>query len=626
MLHVLFADEECARALCFLVNDIGNGVVSGEASMWLRSAVEIMVPKPNGGFRPVVICKPLKKLAESYRLSFCPVSELFPTIQLGVGASAGNDAAVHLTQAALELRIGGPNTIAINHDVTNAFNTIDRTAVANSIFAEPRMSDVWHLFHWQHSAPSLLLAFDENNNLHTAINSTQGVQQGSSVSSVAFALAVQPAYEKAMRSAAPAEGTAVATAILDDFTIVGSPATCFEVTTALKRELAALSLSLNCKKTVALWPNTTAVPAEVEQGVEQLGLRLARGHAPLLGAFIGHDDDAIATACFNSLDDYKPTFDALSNNKHLPHHLSYIFARLCHQPILNHKARTMRPQLLRRTAERFDRDVRAPLLEHADIEPVNATQDGLPFLETQLGLPLRHGGLGLRPYADHIAPAAYVASLLQSLHHLAPLIQQHQATFAASDARHQQLPHTPMFTAFNSEYLQHMQAFATLCAHDRTRGRQPRRDALALPESPHDLLAVYGQPPDGNTLRIQRILTSRLDEVKVLQLDVPNSNINNSDMKGEHQTPAANSQQAMRPHRQPLGPALLAMDVAGTTIAGTHPLKPCVPPVCALPAWHAAAQRPRDAQVLPLQRQEAGAADRPRQLRPRPHLRLVPQV
>jgi len=227
LLHVLLDEDVCAEGISALILDIGNGDISvtTDAGVWLRCAVEVLVPKPDGGVRPLAIGEAIKKLAEAYFMSLVPLDKLLPSIQLGVGVPAGVDVAVHMVQAAMELRVGGANTIAINHDVTNAFNNISRAAVANALFDQPESQPIWRLFHWQHGAEALLLTFNGSQQLHTAITSEQGVQQGSSVSAAAFALAVQPAYERALQSVAVPAGALVATAILDDFTVVGAPST-----------------------------------------------------------------------------------------------------------------------------------------------------------------------------------------------------------------------------------------------------------------------------------------------------------------------------------------------------------------------------------------------------------------
>jgi hypothetical protein len=259
------------------------------------------------------------------------------------------------------------------------------------------------------------------------------------------------------------------------------------------------------------------VPEEVQQGVDRLHLRLSHGCAPLLGAFIGHDEQAISTACLRSLEEYQPTFDALDHNAHLPDHIAYVLSRLCHHPILNHKARTMRPAVVAAAARAFDARLLDSLkmrLERFDLG------GGDPFAEQQVSLPIKYGGLGLRKYSDVISPAAYVASMLQSMPFLKSLIERHQHGFAADDPRRNQLPTTSCFAALAHHYQQHLHTLEQLRTHDRSKGRPARRDELQLPTSVHDTVTVFGKRSDDASVKhhYQRTLSRRQQELVVVEL------------------------------------------------------------------------------------------------------------
>ena len=80
-------------------------------------------------------------------------------------------------------------------DVKNAFNVPTRDDIAKAMFAFHTMKPFQRLFHTEYSESSELLFYGSSGNLHGMVNSTAGVRQGSSLSTLYFCTFFQPLLE-----------------------------------------------------------------------------------------------------------------------------------------------------------------------------------------------------------------------------------------------------------------------------------------------------------------------------------------------------------------------------------------------------------------------------------------------
>jgi hypothetical protein len=62
-------------------------------------------------------------------------------------------------------------------DFQNAFNACSRTKVWETILQNKKTEPIWKLFYWCYNTGSPLLLYDRSN-LHTVLESTEGVRQG----------------------------------------------------------------------------------------------------------------------------------------------------------------------------------------------------------------------------------------------------------------------------------------------------------------------------------------------------------------------------------------------------------------------------------------------------------------
>jgi hypothetical protein len=229
------------------------------------------------------------------------------------------------------------------------------------------------------------------------IPSAQGVRQGDSLAALAFAVSVQGVYERALR------GTqAAGVAILDDLVIFGRAPAVFQAIDQLKQACKEEKIQINLGKSRVLFPGPGAPPRNLVTQCHTNGIPLVRGSMQVLGSRIGCDRDADQKWGDDLVAAHKPFFSALAK---VPYQYALLLLRSCGLPCLNYVTRTVPPSNISKSIAEFDRLVLMSLGRIVEKDPAKFSEE----VKQQIGLPLRHGGLGLRPYA-RVAPAAFLAS------------------------------------------------------------------------------------------------------------------------------------------------------------------------------------------------------------------------
>ncbi len=115
------------------------------------------------------------------------LATLRPT-QLGFNGQGACELAGTTLQACLDSLGSSGDWVCLSVDIVNAFNTIDRSAILNSLRTRAPLLVPWA----QKSLgqPTLLLCADNT------IRSEQGVQQGDPLGPLLFAMGIQQAIEK----------------------------------------------------------------------------------------------------------------------------------------------------------------------------------------------------------------------------------------------------------------------------------------------------------------------------------------------------------------------------------------------------------------------------------------------
>jgi len=410
----LIADSESNDAksgLCLLIRDICNGVFGGATQQRLLASVLMPIGKKDGrSVRPIAMGEVLVKLAAHYCMSLIEgqLPTLFPRIQFGVKRAGGSEAAAQLTRALFDQsrRLFG-STIALKTDFANAFNAASRARIWDTLLKHPETEPLWRMFHWAYSDPSALLLYDRSR-LHTRFDSSEGVRQGDPFAAFAFALSVQSLYESAIAGMPDCH----AVSVQDDLTLIGPAEQVFAAYDRIVAAAPSYHLSLRVEKCAVYVPDSLSDELTRAEVLDGCITRQLSHSASLesLGVMLGSDGD-IRAHCAKQVAELEQRFRLLRHPA-MPVQAAFLLLRSCALPSLSFLTRTTPPELLRDSAQRFDKLVRDTFLHIMQLDVVRIDKSQVATadeLRTMLSLPLKLGGMGLRP-AERVAPSAYFAS------------------------------------------------------------------------------------------------------------------------------------------------------------------------------------------------------------------------
>jgi hypothetical protein len=250
------------------------------------------------------------------------------------------------------------------------------------------------------------------------MHSSSGVRQGDSLSSFLFSLGVHDNYLASIAGLS----RVTATAIMDDFTLVGEASEVFTAIDRLKLSLAGIGLDLNPDKCHILWPydhGDRPVPLYLTSAcIDRSFPEPLTDFIPLLGGAIGLNEHAIQHWLLSKLrTKVMVFFNKLKYNlNRLPSQITYHLLRSSGVMKLNYWCRIFSPALLLPVAQEFDQQVFDLLVSCTKLVPPNndSVAQNIAHL---VALPVRLGGLGLRRISD-ILKACFVSSVT----HAVPII------------------------------------------------------------------------------------------------------------------------------------------------------------------------------------------------------------
>ncbi len=150
---------------------------------------------------------------------------------------------------------------------------------------------MWRFFDWTYGTPSDLIIYSGESEVAT-IQSAEGVRQGDPMSAAAFALSVQPMYDRAV-AASKAGGAAgcEAVAVLDDLTLIGPIESVLLAYEDLKKSCDKTGLQLQSEKCQVLYTHSSTAPDEIVGRCQFAGIQLVTGGLEILGGIISFDDE-----------------------------------------------------------------------------------------------------------------------------------------------------------------------------------------------------------------------------------------------------------------------------------------------------------------------------------------------
>jgi len=403
--------DEAKNGFALLIRDICNGVFGGATQERLLASVLMPIGKKDGrSVRPIAMGEVLVKLAAHYCMSLIEkqLPTLFPRIQFGVKRAGGSEAAAQLTRALFaQSRRLHDTTVALKTDFANAFNAASRARIWDTLLKHPETEPLWRMFHWSYSNPSALLLYDRNG-LHSQLESSEGVRQGDPFAAFAFALSVQPLYEKAIADMPECH----AVSIQDDLTLIGPAEQVFAAYDRIVETSPSYHLTLRVEKCAVYLPDSLSEELSRVEIIEQCTTRqLAHSNSlESLGVMLGNDSD-VQAHCEERIDALEQCFKTLRHPS-MPVQVAFLLLRSCALPSLSFLTRTTPPELLLPSAQRFDELVRSTFFHIMGLLPDRIAKSRIVSaeqLQTMISLPLKRGGMGLRP-AERISASAYFAS------------------------------------------------------------------------------------------------------------------------------------------------------------------------------------------------------------------------
>lgn len=358
----------------------------------------ILIPKPNGGTRPIAIGDTTLRLmlrvinAKVAR----DVGKKLEPLQVAVGTPGGCEIIAALVQFTLEQGRDSADTdthrSTCTIDLPNAFNGVNRRSIANGL--KEYCPELLDLFTITYGNRSELRAHTADGRGHLIGHSEKGCRQGDPLSMLYFAVAIHPALIKIQETLDTAHAHANldykprVVAYADDIAINGNSQITLDNFATIDTHLTeATGLSSNIRKSALLG-----------QGVKELTLpsslepiALNEDGGTIVGIPVG--TAAIRESLAQEIiDSHAKSIKLVVQNKVTGEQAKFSLLKFCANTKVDYICRNVNPHIIHKHVEAFDAQMDDGLSSITD-EVLDTTAKSLR------GLPIKLAGLGLRRHA-----------------------------------------------------------------------------------------------------------------------------------------------------------------------------------------------------------------------------------
>ena len=238
------------RLIAEVVNLLLQGEVPEAVRPFVCGASIMALRKPNGTLRPIAVGETIRRITSKVAVEL--LSERARTIleplQLGVKTPNGCEAIIHTTRQWFHKHRSDPTKTAVSVDISNAFNTVHRSAVLQSVRTLFPSLAPWVDCCYRHDSHLFTGSSDVCDQV---ISSSRGVQQGDPLGPFLFALAVHSASQEARRDTEQAfsSGLDICAFYLDDGLCAASAQAVGFFLSSLVAGLSRIGLVVNLSKT-----------------------------------------------------------------------------------------------------------------------------------------------------------------------------------------------------------------------------------------------------------------------------------------------------------------------------------------------------------------------------------------
>lgn len=428
MISPILSDERCLDAFLSVVNLIGQGKIPDAVKSFFTASRLVPIGKPSQilservnaqgevevqsiDVRPIAVGDAIRRLVArtvcaQYKQRW---KEFFSPLQLGVSVPAGAEIAFRSVQATLQ---ANPGWFAVALDLSNAFNEVQRSVFFEELRIHfpalvPFVSSMYT------NPAELLVSFADEK---LTLQSCEGTQQGDPMGPFLFCLGLHRVLRKvASETVGLDPNSGLLAAYIDDMVVVGPLGVVSNVVGRINEDLPSVGLALRPGKCKIFGSSL-----EDQSFNDLLSIERQRGSAvsvgrsfdvislfktssvgfSLLGVPLGNDD-FVKSGCLALIADIEDKVASLS--KLDSWQARFLLFRMCVIPVANYMARLTEPRLFKPTAVEVDR------ISHDFVQMIAGVQDMNDGTWSQVCLPLRLGGLGLR-HCETTLDAAYLGS------------------------------------------------------------------------------------------------------------------------------------------------------------------------------------------------------------------------